>query len=338
MEKIEFDSGENSALETVNEAADRFEESQKKYNIFSKNLAYTIGRNLTLFLAMMVPLLLVAFIWTDFGAIVISTKMISDGVLTVSLFVAGEILMTTLGSRGGKLDGDYLSAKKEYEGILKKVSECGTILMGIFCDWQIDIELEQAIQFRLRTIRMTKKEWESIKTLSKEDLEKKYGKLKAAKICEINALMPIELNESILLYGNEKVKRGGVPISGDSFLNDKKHIVEIIVACIFTGLLSVTVFVTLTDDVTIARVVYTMYKLIMLLYRMTRGYERGARAFNTVEVRNLKAKTSYLEKYKKFVEDKIYLKLGDKYGDISQFFSDNNDATFTEENTEKTAS
>jgi hypothetical protein len=90
-------------------------------------------------------------------------------------------------------------------------------------------------------------------------------------------------------------------------------------ACIFTGLLTVTVAITLTSDLTIARVIYTLFKLIMLLFRMAKGYDRGARAYNTVEVRQLKAKTNYLRQYIKFVEDKMYLKLDNKYGDINAF-------------------
>ena len=77
--------------------------------------------------------------------------------------------------------------------------------------------------------------------------------------------------------------------------------------------------VTLTSDITIARVIYTVFKLTMLLFRMAKGYDRGARAYNTVEVMQLKAKTNYLRQYVRFMEDKIYLKFGDKYGDISQF-------------------
>ena len=38
--------------------------------------------------------------------------------------------------------------------------------------------------------------------------------------------------------------------------------------------------------------------------------------------RQLKAKSNYLHQYKKFVEDKMYLKLGDKYGDISCYIED----------------
>ena len=95
-----------------------------------------------------------------------------------------------------------------------------------------------------------------------------------------------------------------------------------IVACIFTGLLTVSVVVTLTSDITFARVIYTVFKLVMLLFRMAKGYDRGAWAYNTIEVRQLKAKSNYLRQYIKFIEDKLYLKLGDKYGDISALVND----------------
>ena len=49
---------------------------------------------------------------------------------------------------------------------------------------------------------------------------------------------------------------------------------------------------------------------------MTKGYDVGAKAYNTVEVKQLNAKNNYLQQYIKFVENKIYLKLGNKYGDI----------------------
>jgi hypothetical protein len=84
----------------------------------------------------------------------------------------------------------------------------------------------------------------------------------------------------------------------------------------------VTIAITLTEDLTFARVVYTAFKLTMLLFRMAKGFDRGARAYNTVEVRQLKAKTNYLQQYEKFVNEKMYLKLGGKYGDMSCFVDD----------------
>jgi hypothetical protein len=166
---------------------------------------------------------------------------------------------------------------------------------------------------------MTPKMWEAVNDLPQEELEARYGRKKARKLMEINNLKPIELNEAILLYNGEYAARGGVPVSADAYLKSKKNMIEMIIACIFTGLLTVTVVVTLTSDITFARVIYTLFKLAMLLFRMAKGYDRGARAFNTVEVRQLKAKSNYLRQYIRFIEDKIYLKLGDKYGDISCF-------------------
>jgi hypothetical protein len=170
---------------------------------------------------------------------------------------------------------------------------------------------------------MTPKMWDEVKNLSPAELEARFGKQRAKKMMEIINLKPIELNEAILLYNGEYTARGGVPESGEAYIRQKRHIIGTVLACIFTGLLTVTVVVTLTTDITLARVIYTVFKLTMLLFRMAKGYDRGARAYNTVEVRQLKAKTNYLRQYVRFIEDKLYLKLGDKYGDISCFIHEN---------------
>ena len=91
---------------------------------------------------------------------------------------------------------------------------------------------------------------------------------------------------------------------------------------IFTGLLTVSVAISITSDVSFARVMYTVFKLIILLYRMALGYEIGAKAFNTVEAKQFKVKSNYIRQYIRFVEEKTYLKLGDKYGDIRCFVKD----------------
>jgi hypothetical protein len=319
-------------LERIEQATDKVADFQKKYNVSQKKVAYIIGKNLTLFVCMLIPLLLIGFVWTDFGAIVLGPKMFSDGVLTVALFVVGEIMMTRLGTDGGKMDTDYVAAKEEFDATVTKVNEVGSMLLGVFCDWQIDVEMEQAINYRLKMLRLTPKMWEEVRHLPPEQLERRFGKYRAKKMIEIINLSPIELNEAILLYNGEYTARGGVPESGEAYIHKKKHIIGMVVACIFTGLLTVTVAVTLTTDITIARVIYTVFKLTMLLFRMAKGYDRGARAYNTVEVRTLKAKTNYLTQYVRFIKDKMYLKLGDKYGDISQFVCiQNNENNMQEE-------
>jgi len=288
-------------LEKMETRADRRTEWQKRYNAASKGLAHVIGKNLTLFVCMLVPFLLIGFVWTDFGPIMIGPKLVSDGVLTVALFAVGEIMMTRLGADGGKLDAEYLRAKNEYDDLVRKVSEAGSHLMGEFCGVQIEHELEQATLARLRALRVTPQEWERIKELPRAELERLYGRSKAAKLTEIRNLKPIELSEALLLWEGGRTARGGIPVSAEDYLRSKTHFAKTLAACLFTGLLTVTVVVTLTSDITLARVIYTVFKLAMLLFRMAKGYDRGARAYNTVEVRQYAAKSNYLRRYLKFI-------------------------------------
>lgn len=284
-------------LERLEAKLDRAADFQKRYNATSKSFAAIVGKNLTLFLCMLVPFLLIGFVWTDFGTVAIGPKLFSDGMLTVTLFAVGEIMMTRLGADGGKLDAEYVRAKSEYESLAAQTAQAGLSKMNAFCELQIAQELRQAIGARLRALRMTDAAWEEAKTLSREELERRYGKAKAKKLLEIRNLKPIELNEAILLYDGDRTDRGGVPESAEDYLKSKKHFIETLVACLFTGLITVTVVITLTNDITLARVLYTLFKLTMLLFRMAKGYDRGARAYNTVEVRQYRARANYLRQY-----------------------------------------
>ena len=134
-----------SELERIETPVDKVSDFQKKYNVSQKKIAYIIGKNLALFVCMLIPLILIGFVWTDFGEIVFHTKMIADGALTVALFISGEVMMTRLGTDGGKMDSDYIAAKGDFEESVKIAQDLGTALLGVFCDWQIDLEMEQAI-------------------------------------------------------------------------------------------------------------------------------------------------------------------------------------------------
>lgn len=304
-------------LERLEGATNKVTDFQKQYNENSKNIAYFLGKNLTLIVCMLVPLLLVGFVWTDFGDMIFQTHMIMDGIVTIALFAIGEIMMVRLGSDGGKLDEEYISAKGEFDQIVKDISDIGTRFMGVFCDWTIDNELDQATRFRAKQLKFTPKMWDEIKDLSHEDLVKKYGETKAKKIQDIIDLEPIELNEAILLYDGEVLSRGSLPESGEESLHKKSQMIVSAVSLVFTGLLTVSVAITLTSDITFARVIYTAYKLTMLLFRMAKGYERGAKAYNTTEVKRLKAKVVYLRQYIKFINDKTYMELVGEYEELA---------------------
>ena len=287
-------------LESIPDKAEAF---QRRYNVTSKSFACVLGKNLTLFICMLVPLLLIGFVWTDFGSVSIGPKLFSDGVLTVALFVVGEVMMTRLGAEGGRLDTEFVRAKSEYDALVVKVCERGTRLMGAFCDSRIELELEQAIGARLRALRITPEAWESLHELPYAEWVRLHGKAKAKKLAELRDLKPIELNEAVLLYDGDPCARGGVPMSAEDYLRSRTHFIKTLAACVFTGLLTVTVVVTLTKDITLARVIYTLFKLLMLLFRMAKGYDRGARAYNTVEVKQYRARANYLREYLAFCEE-----------------------------------
>jgi hypothetical protein len=310
-------------LERISEKGRRFTDFQKNYNLTSKTLVHILGTNMALFICMLLPIFLIGFIWTDFGIPTLDLRFVSDGIVTVVLFTIGELMMRRIGADGGKLDNEYISAKDEFGTLVRKVCDLGIMFMSVFCEWQIDMELDQARATRLRPLRFTRKEWAMLNDMSYSELVDKYGKRRAKKIMEVKELEPIELNEAILLYDNgNALSRGGVPESGEAFLKSKSRTIKTILSCVFTGLLTVSVAISLTSDISFARVMYTVFKLLVLLYRMAIGYSLGAKAYNTIEVRQLQVKSNYLRQYVRFVNDKTYLKLGDKYGDVACYISE----------------
>lgn len=307
-----------SEFEKIPEKRDKLGDFQKKYNTTSKNILHMLGTNMVLFICILLPIFLIGSVWTEFGTPEVGIKFLSDGIVTVALFMIGEMLMMRVGSDGGKLDTDYINAKNEFLALVAKVNDVGTMFMTMYCEWQIDIELDQAVSARIKPLRLTRSAWEKVKDLPYKELKQRYGRSKAKKILKINQLDPVEINEAVLLYDNtdDGFVRGGIPVSGESFLYRKTHSIEMILSSIFTGLLTVSIAISITQDLSFARVMYTVFKLILLLYRMALGYELGAKAYNTVEARQYKAKSHYLQQYIHFVEDKVYLSLGDKYGEI----------------------
>ena len=318
-----------SDLERIPEKSAKLTDFQKNYNLTSKTLVHILGTNMALFICILLPIFLIGFVWTDFGVPEFGLRFVSDGIVTVALFVIGEMMMMRVGVDGGKLDSEYTSAKKDFMDLVNRVNDVGTMFMAVFCEWQIDVEMSNAITTRIRPLRFTREDWERVKDMPYSELKNTYGAKKAKRIVALNQLEPIELNEAILLYDNENgPSRGGVPLSGEAYLKKKSHSFEMVISCLFTGLLTVTVAITLTSDISFARVMYTIFKLIVLLYRMAVGYGIGAKAYNTVEARQLQVKSNYLRNYIRFVSDKIYLKLGNKYGDI-RCLVDDKDLTTT---------
>ena len=299
------------------------DEKMKDYNEKQKNLAKTIGQNLSLYICIMIPLLMVGLIWTDAGLPTLGWSLVGDAVLTVALFVIGERSMLTVGITGGKMDDEYLDVRKTFRGIVSKVRSVGVLMLDPFCDWAIDQELIHAKKTRLRRIGIKYPDYkDNYEDKSFEELKELVGLEKAVKIAEVQKLKPIDLNPEMLMtehYGARD--RRDIPEGADEFIERKRYGVKGIVISSLTALFTVAVTLTLTQDITLARVLYTIVKLIALFYRMAKGYSNGAKAYNTMQVRNLTAKTEYLGDYLEFMEKKIYLRVADQYPDIYTFIN-----------------
>ena len=312
-----------SDLEKLPNKKKKFIDWQKDYNISSKNFVHILSANISLFVCMLLPFLLIGFIWTDIGTPEFSIRLISEGIVTVALLIIGQTMMMRIGASGGKLDDEYIKSKKDFDALFKQVNDIGTLFMPIFCEWQIEVEMKQAKAARLRHLRITKEDWEKVKDLPYDELVKKYGRKRAKGIIALNKLEPIELNEAILLFNNrDPLARGGVPMSGEEYIEKEARSPQMILAAVFAGLLTISIAVSLTQDISFARIIYTVLKLVVLLYRMAEGYNTGAKAYNTIEVRQLLARNNYLRQYVMFVKAKLYLKFGDRYGDIDLLVPD----------------
>jgi hypothetical protein len=302
------------AMETIKSR----EERMKERNVRQKDLARIIGQNLSFYVCIMIPVLLVGLIWTDTSLPTFGWGLLSDGFLTVVLFVIGERSMLNVGVTGGKLDDEYIETRRSFRELVAKVKGIGVLMMEPFCDWQIDMELIRAKRTRLRRIGIKYDkyvaEYEG-KTFT--ELKEAVGAEKAAKITEINLLKPIELNPDLLLtegYGSRD--RRDIPDGAEKHIEKKKNGKVGLLVSVLTAIFTVAVTLALTEDVTLARVLYTAVKVIALLYRMAKGYSDGAKAYNTMEVRHLSAKIEYLTEYTEFMGNEIYLQIADKYPEI----------------------
>lgn len=300
------------------EAIKSREERMKDRNIRQKNLAKTIGQNLSLYICIMIPVLLVGLIWTESSLPKLGWGLLGDGILTVALFVIGERSMLTVGITGGKLDDEYIDTRKRFRETVASVKRIGILMLEPFCDWQTDMELIRAKKTRLRRIGVKYDAYvESYEGKSFDELKELVGLEKATKLTEINRLKPIDLNPDLLLtegYGSRD--RRDIPEGAEQYIEKKRYGKWGIAISVLTAVFTVAISLTLTKDITLARVLYTAVKLIALLYRMAKGYNNGAKAYNTMEVRHLTAKIEYLDEYAEFMGKKMYLQIADQYPEI----------------------
>lgn len=301
------------------------QEKQKEYNNKSKMVAKMIGENMLWYVCALIPALLICFIWTETELESFGKNLISDAIITVVLFLIAGNSTAKLGLIGGKMDDEYVSIHTAYLALREKIYGVGIILMDAFCLWQVDVEYDTYMRRRCKKLGITLEEFnEKYRDMPFEDLKNKFGAVKAGKVELLKGIEPIELTPEILLTdGRAGNERGGVSESGEEYFDKKtKDWRNVITTCI-CAIFTISFSFMMTDDVSFARIVYTVCKLVMLCVRMYTGYSKGARAYNTVEPKHIASKIQYFNLYLEFIEKKIYKSFGNKYGDISFMESDN---------------
>ena len=293
---------------------------EKKHNESAKRLAKTITQNLYTYLCFAIPFALILTVFTDFTLPSVGWGLAGDGILTVALMVSGERLMVKIGAFGGKLDDEYEEAKKRYKTAKAEAKKRFVALLTPFCEWQIDQEFERAKRAQCSRIRIKYEKYaESYADKTLDELKTMLPVEKAIIVDRINKMEPIELTSDMLLYNcSRSCDRRDIKMSGEDYEYEKiygrKGIVVSVVTCVFL----VGLPLTFSGGVTLSKIIYTIGKLAVLLYRMFKGYAEGARAYHTVEVRHLDSKSDYLEEFVGFVDNKTYIKIANEYTQINK--------------------
>jgi len=319
-------------------------EKDREYNTRMKNTMRFIGENMATCTIVLATTLLIGSVFGDIGVNIFSAYTVMDFVLTLTVFILIEYMASKSGARCGKTYAEYLDLHKLYLDMREAIYRRGIALMDIFCDWQVDVEYEFYIRRRCKKLKIDYKEYcDNYSRMSLEELsdmfthkgeEKprfslrhpirsaiaiyRYAKVSdlAKDIFYLRSIQHIELTPEILLTdGKPRRTRGGVGISGEEQLEKQTTGFGHIVATIIMTLLSVApMFIAKGWSWTL--LFAAAMKLVGVFMRYYRGYSNGAKAFNTVEVKHLQDKIQYFHLYNEYLDKKIYLEFGDKYGEI----------------------
>lgn len=318
---------------------------QKQHNQRQKNLAKTIGENFAAYSLIAIVALMIGSIWSEVGIFSNWKKFIGDAFVTVVLYILADVSASYLGTQGGKLDDEYIKKHEEYLSLRSRVLGVGVTLMNAFCDWQIDLEYEFYIRKKCKEAKIDYndymanyhgKTFEELQAMfpievikGKDAKNKLFGTIRnvktssrATKIFMLNQIEHIDLTPDILLTdGMARNVRGSVGMSGEEYV--EKHTIgksHIALTALIAIVAAVPVF-TLAQEVSVGAIIYTIFKIALLLCRMYSGFARGSKAYNTVEPKALSDKIKYLYLYIEFIDKKIYLKIKDRY-DIVDIIGD----------------
>lgn len=306
------------------------EEREKAFNDGMKKTTRLIGRNMDLIICAFILILPILMIWVEMGEPILSPHMVSDAVLRIFMFIVAEHCMIKVGVTSGKMDEEHLKYRAEYLDIRQKTYSLGVLLLQPFCDWQIDKEFLQAKKTACRRIGVKHEQYESdFCEMDRKQLRDRLGITKGAGVFAINKMKPIELTPELLLTdGMAKYARGGVPKSGEEYAHERMYGKLHLVLAVICAIVTILPNFQNVEQITWASVVTAFVNIIAVIWRMGTGYSNGVKAFNDIEIKHLQAKIRYLQFYHEYLRKKIYLKFGDKYGNIDEFLAEGEEEDF----------
>lgn len=289
-------------LEHEETRMDTLNERQKRRNEKSKYWAAVVGQNMSLAVCLMIPAFLVTLIWTETSLPELGVSLGMETVLTAALFIFAEWASINVGIPSGKLDDEYIAIQEAFRKRKTEIKARGILKMGVFCDWQIDEELLAAKKDMCRKLKI---DWRAYQTvfarMDKDELIKSCGKVKGRMIHRINELEPIELTPELILGEQRGGLRGGISESGEEYVANQKYGKMKLLKSVLTIFLTVGIGFAFSPGVSWGRIVFTVYRLIAVFIRMKVGFDKGAKAFNQVEVRHRESQIYYMDRYEEFL-------------------------------------
>lgn len=278
------------------------QERQKIRNDRSKYWAAVIGQNMSLAVCLMIPMFLITLIWTETSLPKLGVSLGMETLLTAALFIFAESAAINVGVPSGKLDDGYIAIQAAFMARKAEIKAKGIIKMGVFCEWQIDEELVGAKKAMCRKLKI---DWQTYTSdmapLTEAELIDKYGKVKGRMIHRINALEPIELTPEMILGEQRDGLRGGISIGGEEYVANQKYGKLNLLKSVLTIVLTVGIGFSFAPGVTWGKIVFTIYRLIAVVIRMKVGFDKGAKAYNKVEVKHRESQIYYMDRYDEFL-------------------------------------
>ncbi len=270
-----------------------------------KGLVHTFARNLMSYLCMVAPIAVVGAVWFDMQPVVAMRK-IYGGLPLVLIFVMAEMAMMDLGRDAGKKDKELIDIHGEFKILREMVVTAGTEEIQVFLDEEIAKELESERKRACRVIKLDYAVYLSeCAGKSKKELMSKFkSRILGAKIYAINMIKPIMLTEDMVLVDAPVThERRGIGLTGDEYCARKRGITSTVWSTASVFLLT-GVALGPMRQFSWSMVIYTVWALFILGYRMARGYKDGVVAFAEVQVKNYKDRMRVMERYLEWVGER----------------------------------